>query len=449
MTSKLKKAEREKTNSVRTRGRSARRRADLSDVLERGAGIRPHKFMADFGAMLPIALASGALQSTVYIAVLLQDGRNDWHNTVFVCTLLILGSIFGPATTAALRTREFPFTLSVLIAIFAFNIVIVVPSALRVPVSYTGFLAAAPIAVLFAIIAATRLRAKTGPVAILDFPGADQIDRRVEGTIIKRADVTDTEHLWSFNHLLIDPQTHYLPEWQTFLVGAQLRGIQIEPWFSYTESVTHKTDPKRFNIAHLAFTPSQILYVRLRRGLDLFLLVLAAPIILPLMAMIWAYIQVLDGSPSIFVQTRRGYLGQSFRMLKFRTMRRGTHGGATAKNDNRIIPGCGLLRKFRLDELPQSINILRGEMSWIGPRPVSLEVARACEVSEPTYTARYLVPPGISGWAQVKMGYAENFDAEIEKLAYDLYYLKRISLDLDLEITLRTFQTLFLRKGAQ
>src|SRR5690606_28806055 len=114
------------------------------------------------------------------------------------------------------------------------------------------------------------------------------------------------------------------------------------------------------------------------------------------------YIGLRDSFPVIFVQIRRGYGGRRFRMYKFRTMYRGSEGGATDIGDSRIIPGCNLIRKFRFDEIPQLFNILRGDMSLIGPRPVAEYVARSSALVEPKYELRSLVLPGITGWAQVK-----------------------------------------------
>src|SRR5690606_10767228 len=108
---------------------------------------------------------------------------------------------------------------------------------------------------------------------------------------------------------------------------------------------------------HLAYTPSQIYYTKIKRIFDVLLVILVLPIVLPLGALVWIYIRLIDGGPSLFVQTRRGYAGKNFRMLKFRTMRLGTHGGATNDSDARILPGCRFLRRLRVDELPQLIHI--------------------------------------------------------------------------------------------
>ncbi|RDE08092.1 sugar transferase [Pelagibacterium lacus] len=398
--------------------------------------------------MLVPALVSAVLQCVVYTLFILRAHRSDWNNLALACLVLAIMPFVVSAIIAALRSQEFPFTLSAVITLVVHNFGVVVLSAMRVPISYSALLAAAPIAVGMMIIGATRLtRNSHERLAVLDFPGAQRASKLIGGdiTILSAAGAD----LADFDRILIDGATHHTPAWSEHLTRAQMRGTLVTPWFAVLEQKWGRVIPDYFDVSHLAYRAGQIYYTRLKRFLDVLLVVLALPVVLPLGALIWLYIRALDGGPSLFVQTRRGYGGRNFRMLKFRTMRKGSQGGATGTGDDRILPGCALLRRLRLDELPQLVNILRGEMSWIGPRPVSLEIARACEQLTPAYKARYLVLPGITGWAQVQYPYAGTAREELEKLEYDLYYLKRISLDLDLEIMFRTIRTLVTGKGAR
>src|SRR5690606_17507178 len=161
------------------------------------------------------------------------------------------------------------------------------------------------------------------------------------------------------------------------------------------------------------------------------------------------YIFIRDGGPVLFIQHRKGFGGRVFRIYKFRTMYKGTGGGSTKAGDKRVIPGCRLIRKLRLDELPQLYNILIGDMSLIGPRPVAHYVAKESQRVEPKYALRTLILPGITGWAQVTSGYAATTQEEINKLAYDLYYLKHLSFDLDLQILFKTVKTVLFGTGAR
>lgn len=439
--------------SARSRATTTRNRRNdqsraLFDVIKRGAVLRRHRFLTDLRLLLVPAAVSGVLQCLIYAAFMVRAGRGDWGNLVTACMVLAIMPFIVSTVLAGLRSQEFPFTLSALITLIVYNFGVVVLSALRVPISYSALLAASPVAVAMMVLAATRLtRASHEKLAILDFPGAADAADMIGGDITTISE--DEADVAEFDRILIDGVTHHTPAWNLHLTRAQMRGTQVTPWFAMLEEKWGRVTLEHFDISHLAYSPSQLYYTRIKRFCDLLLVVLALPITLPVGAAIWLYIRLIDGGPSFFVQTRRGFGGRNFRMLKFRTMRRGTHGGATGNEDSRILPGCSFLRRFRLDEIPQLINILRGEMSWIGPRPVSLEIARQCESITPAYTARYLVLPGITGWAQVQFRYAGTADEEVEKLEYDLYYLKRISFDLDLEITFRTIRTLLTGAGAR
>lgn len=431
-----------------------RRRAELSskahlgDVLDRGAVVRPHRFIGDLKRLAMPAVVAGLVQCAIYAGIIVQAGRNDWRNLAIACAMLMIMPLVAAVIIAGLRTREFPFTLSAGLMAVVFNFGVVALSAMRIPISYTGLLAAAPFAMAGMIIAATRLtRLADERLALLDFPQAERVAGLIGGDITVISDQSaDLSH---FDRVLIDGSTHYSPRWNSYLTRAQMRGILVQPWFSALEQKWGVVDLTHFDVTHLAYSPTQLYYTRIKRLLDLLLVGLTLPVTLPVGGLIWLYIRLIDGGPSLFVQTRRGYGGRNFRLLKFRTMRKGSQGGATNKADRRVLPGCQILRRLRLDELPQLINIVRGEMTWIGPRPVSLEIARQCEAASPVYTARYLVLPGITGWAQIQYGYAGDVEQELEKLTYDLYYLKRISLDLDLEITFRTVRTLLTGTGSR
>jgi len=161
---------------------------------------------------------------------------------------------------------------------------------------------------------------------------------------------------------------------------------------------------------------------------------------LPLMLLIAIAIKVDSPGPVFFHQRRVGREGRIFKIHKFRTMVIGADkkGAYTAENDPRITRLGGLLRRLRLDELPQIINILRGDMSLIGPRPEWDRLVVEYEKKIPYYHLRHLVKPGLTGWAQVNFRYAASVDDAVEKLRYDLYYIEYYSPALDLEILMKT-----------
>ena len=397
----------------------------------------------------PIAVAALA-QCAIYVAVMLQAGRSDYANMATACGFLALIPFASAVLLVSLRRQEFPITTSAFVTVIVFNFAVAVLAALRIPVSYTGFLAAAPVAVIVMVYGIIRFRqAAPENVGILEFGDAKAIRDLLGGraTLIDDTLVEPTR----FDRILIDGDAHHSATWSRFLTRAYMMGVEVTPWFSYIEMRLRRVDVDSFDLSHLTFSPSQIVYSKLKRFIDVTAVIASTPVTIPLAFVIWAYIRLIDGSPAIFAQQRRGFGGRTFTMLKFRTMYKTDQPGATqtADKDSRIIPGCRFLRLVRLDELPQLVNILRGEMSWIGPRPVEISVGEACERLVPQYVHRHLVQPGLTGWAQVSYGYAATPKEEIEKLAYDLYYIKELSFDLDLLILVKTLQTLLLRVGAR
>jgi lipopolysaccharide/colanic/teichoic acid biosynthesis glycosyltransferase len=166
-------------------------------------------------------------------------------------------------------------------------------------------------------------------------------------------------------------------------------------------------------------------------------------VLLPLFALIALAIRMDSEGPVLFVHDRVGARGRRFKLLKFRTMRPGE--GRTSEwvrdNENRITRVGGWLRKYRLDELPQLINVVRGDMNLVGPRPHPVSNFKLFMEKIPYYSLRSIVRPGVTGWAQVRQGYANGLEEETEKMRYDLYYIKHMSLWLDLRILFQTVQT--------
>jgi exopolysaccharide biosynthesis polyprenyl glycosylphosphotransferase len=196
----------------------------------------------------------------------------------------------------------------------------------------------------------------------------------------------------------------------------------------------------------------QGLVVATKRLVDIAASAIGVVVLSPLLLAVALAVKLTSPGPVLFIQTRQGRFSQPFQMSKFRTMRHDDgHLGDTSftrVDDVRVTPVGRVLRRAHLDELPQLFNILRGEMSLVGPRPETVEFATQMDAELPLYELRYLVRPGLTGHAQLKQGYAMNTVLDTRaKLSYDLYYLCNYSLALDLRILLRT--TLFLVRGAR
>ena len=166
----------------------------------------------------------------------------------------------------------------------------------------------------------------------------------------------------------------------------------------------------------------------------------------------WVAIKLDSPGPALFRQVRIGLNDHPFVMYKFRTMVLGADDDGpqfTMPDDPRITRTGRILRASRLDEIPQLINVLKGETALVGPRAEQVAFVQQFEKLIPFYRYRHLVRPGITGWAQVNSGYADDLNDTIEKLTYDLYYLRHMSPWLDLTILARTLSTVINRNGAQ
>lgn len=180
---------------------------------------------------------------------------------------------------------------------------------------------------------------------------------------------------------------------------------------------------------------------RVTRVLDVVLAFFLLILTLPLMVFTALVIWLIDGPPVLYHQVRLGQFGRPFRIHKFRTMRRGAEANGpefATGNDSRVTKLGRILRRFRVDELPQLWNVLRGEMSLVGPRPERPEFVQALSQQIPYYAFRLAVPPGLTGWAQVHMGYASTLEEHKRKLEYDLYFIRERTLSLYLTVLLRT-----------
>src|SRR6266436_1941499 len=236
------------------------------------------------------------------------------------------------------------------------------------------------------------------------------------------------------------------------LLEARVRGIAVEDGGEVLERLTGKIAIESILPGALAFSKD----FRASRAHDALaraggVLLAGAGLVLsaPLFLLVALLIKLDSRGPVLFVHERVGLGGRRFRLLKFRTMHP-AYGGTSEwvrENEDRITRVGRWLRKFRLDELPQFVNILRGDLNFIGPRPHPASNFDLFDRVVPYYWLRTLVRPGITGWAQVRYGYANNLEEETEKMRYDLYYIKHQSPALDLRILLDTVKIVLLGRG--
>jgi sugar transferase (PEP-CTERM system associated) len=190
-----------------------------------------------------------------------------------------------------------------------------------------------------------------------------------------------------------------------------------------------------------------------KRVFDVSLSLVGVIVSLPVMALVALAVKATSAGPVLYRQERVGLNGHIFTVLKVRTMREDAEAATgpvwSLKNDARVTPIGRFLRRTRLDEIPQFLNVLRGEMSFVGPRPERPSFVEQLTAQIPFYGQRHVVKPGLTGWAQVRYSYGASVEDAIEKLQYDLYYIKNLSFSLDLVIVLETIKTVVLRRGGQ
>jgi exopolysaccharide biosynthesis polyprenyl glycosylphosphotransferase len=238
------------------------------------------------------------------------------------------------------------------------------------------------------------------------------------------------------------------------LLDARVRGVAVQEATEVLEHLTGKIAIEAVSAGSLAFSSEfrgSRLHDALARALGVLVAGLGLVLMAPLLALIAIAIRLDSPGPILFVQEREGLRGRTFRLLKFRTMH-DPDGPTTLwarDNGDRITRIGRWLRRFRLDELPQFVNVLRGDMNLIGPRPQPLPNCDLFSRTVPYYRLRSAVRPGVTGWAQVRYGYANDLEEETEKMRYDLYYIKHRSVWLDVRILLDTVRVVLLGGGAE
>ncbi len=190
-----------------------------------------------------------------------------------------------------------------------------------------------------------------------------------------------------------------------------------------------------------------------KRLFDLIVAVALIVLTLPLMLIVAVLIKCESRGPVLYRQERVGWRGRVFVLFKFRSMRPDAEAGGTpvwaAPRDSRVTRVGRFIRYTRIDELPQLWNVLRGEMSIVGPRPERPYFVERLTAAIPCYAARHCVKPGLTGWAQINAPYGASFEDAREKLRYDLYYIKNYSLLFDLRILLSTLRVVLFQEGAR
>lgn len=333
----------------------------------------------------------------------------------------------------------------------SYAIVIIGFFLLRIDYSRYQFVASYLLAVIwfYAVFFLVR-RAIRPRFAVVPFGKTKQLDDSVMADWLRLA--SPAYPPVPIDGIVADLRADLQPEWQRFLADAALKSIPVYHVKQITEALTGKVEIEHLSENSFGSVLPSLLYLRFKRLLDLALAIVLAPAFLIVIAIAAIAIKLDSTGPVFFRQDRVGFRGDTFSMIKLRTMRTDTAGQGnnfTVDGDPRITRVGWWLRKFRIDEFPQIINIFKGDMSWIGPRPEAQELADWYGAEIPFYSYRHIVRPGITGWAQVNQGNVAEVEAATYKLHYDFYYIKNFSPWLDALIIAKTIRTMLTGFGSR
>jgi lipopolysaccharide/colanic/teichoic acid biosynthesis glycosyltransferase len=247
-------------------------------------------------------------------------------------------------------------------------------------------------------------------------------------------------------------------EWEAFLADAALGGMSVLHVKQLRESLTGQVQIEHLSENSSGSLVPQAAFTSVKSVIDRVIAVVVLLVVWPVLLIVALTIRLTSPGPALFRQRRIGYRGHPFYVWKFRTMahRPPATSSDTARadaitlaNDDRITPLGRILRRTRLDELPQLVNVCRGQMSFIGPRPEADVLSHWYQQELPFYRYRHIVRPGITGWAQVNQGHVAEVDEVHHKLHYDFYYISNFSFWLDVLILIRTVKTMITGFGSK
>ncbi len=321
---------------------------------------------------------------------------------------------------------------------------------MRIDYSRYQLLSSYVLTLLWFILVHYLARARTAMrLAFIAIPGAHNPPQTSQVQWVRFTE--PTTDLRDIHGVVADLTATHTSEWEPFFAQCAFAGLPTYDVRHVTEALTGQVEIRRLSETTVGSALNALIYPKLKRGVD----VLAALLLLPLFSLVIAIAAIairLDSKgPSLFTQTRVGHRARRFTIYKLRSMvaRAPDNAHFTQENDARVTRVGRFIRKYRIDELPQVFNILKGDMSWIGPRPDALQLAEWYEKEVPFYNYRCLVRPGLTGWAQVNGGIAAEIDETTHRLRFDFYYIKYFSLWLDLLVAAKTIWIICSGRGSR
>ena len=403
-----------------------------------------------------LAGATAAVLLPTAIVLFLRDAslsERALRNSIIAASIALIAGLY-----VTRRLRDFPgitrFETHIPIFIGAYFLVSAVLLLLRLPYS-TIFMTVSFALTLGAFLVLTSVRRdRRLRFEVVPFGAIDRL-KGIAGVELRAISAPDLGLVGTGSGIVADLTADLPDEWERLLAHAVLVGYPVFHVKQVEESLTGRVDIERLSenslgslIPNRAFADLKAVVDRVAAG------VVLAILALPL-AFVALWIRLDSPGPALFVQQRIGRGGRPFEVYKFRSMQHAHDrsderaAAMTADGDARITRVGAFLRRTRIDELPQLINVIRGEMSWIGPRPEAFALATWYEEELPYYSYRHIVRPGLTGWAQVNQGHVSDLPSVHDKLRYDFFYIKHFSLWLDMLILLRTARIVVTGFGAK
>lgn len=376
------------------------------------------------------------------------------NSTIGTFAALIFGFIVLRKTTSLPGSAAF---INVLPAfIISFGAVMVIFFGLRLEYSRYQFLVSFILTVSwFYFVMVAISRAKRPAFGVIPGGRADHIrDIGAVDAVILNS-IEDAESFRGLPLVADFRNDDLSDDWERYLAEQAVRGRSVFNARQLIESLEGKVELQHLSENNVGQLSLDDLYRPAKKYIDGIAAALVLVVFFPVFFAIGVAIRLDSPGPALFRQTRVGFRGATFTVYKFRSMRmqseneRNLNTDMTQSDDDRITRLGAIIRKLRIDELPQLINVVRGEMSWIGPRPETLRLSRWYESEIPFYRIRHAVRPGITGWAQVRQGHVTSVEDVREKLEYDLFYVKNFSIWLDILVVIHTIRVVFTGKGAK
>ena len=345
------------------------------------------------------------------------------------------------------------YTHIIIVTIFFFIIISLVTVVLR-KASHVFLVGSCAIASWFLVVTLARfviIRAFGRPYRILAHSHLlSRLALSHKVKLISKDEVIPKD-LKRIDGIVVDRHFYYENDWNQLIFHASQHDTPVLTLSAYEELIEQRLSLTQLNENWMYAGFNIPLWYRFFKNIYEFLFaLLLLPLLLVVFAVVSLVIIVTMGRPIFYMQSRMGFNNKPFKVYKFRSMVKNADvDGETVAGDMRVTKFGAFMRKFRIDELPQFLNILKGDMSLIGPRPEWVETARQFEKDIPLYRLRHIVKPGITGWAQVTQGHTIGADGNYEKLQYDLYYVKHYSLIMDLKIVIKTIYTILTGFGAK